>query len=141
MHNEFLDSNPVSTPLSPTTRLLSHEERLLEDPYTYRQMVGALQYLTFTSPDISYAFNSDAQYLYAPREPHMQVVKRLRGTLSYGILISHRVNPPLVGFSNVDWVSCPDTRRSTSEYCNFFGPEMKLNGVYRNHIFILTLYG
>lgn len=38
----FLDSKPISTSLFPTTRLPSHEGCLLEDPYTYHQMVGAL---------------------------------------------------------------------------------------------------
>ncbi|XP_020114487.1 uncharacterized protein LOC109728471 isoform X3 [Ananas comosus] len=124
----FLDSKPVSTPLSPTSRLSSHEGHLLEDPYTYRQIVGALQYLTFTRPDISYAVNSVAQYLHAPREPHMQAVKRIlryiRGTLTYGLPISRCDNPSLVAFADADWAGCPDTRRSTSGYCIFLGPNL-----------------
>ncbi|XP_020081520.1 uncharacterized protein LOC109705186 [Ananas comosus] len=124
----FLDSKPVSTHLSPTSRLSSHEGHLLEDPYTYRQIVGALQYLTFTRPDISYAVNSVSQYLHAPREPHMQAVKRIlryiRGTLTYGLPISRCDNPSLVAFADADWAGCPDTRRSTSGYCIFLGPNL-----------------
>ncbi|XP_020094156.1 uncharacterized protein LOC109714127 [Ananas comosus] len=124
----FLDSKPVSTPLSPTSCLSSHEGHLLEDLYTYRQIVGALQYLTFTRPDISYAVNSVAQYLYTPREPHMQAVKRIlryiRGTLTYGLPISRCDNSSLVAFADADWAGCPDTRRSTSRYCIFLGPNL-----------------
>ncbi|XP_020095068.1 uncharacterized protein LOC109714767 [Ananas comosus] len=124
----FLDSKPVSTPLSPTSRLSSHEGHLLEDPYTYRQIVGALQYLTFTRPDVSYAVNSVAQYLHAPHEPHMQAVKcilrYIRGALTYGLPISHCDSPSLVAFADADWAGCPDTCRSTSGYCIFLGPNL-----------------
>lgn len=103
----FLDSKPIiSTLLSSTTHLSSHEVRLHEDPYIYRWMVGVLQYFTVTRPDISYIVNSVAQYLHAPRKPHKQAVKRLLhyilGTLSYGIHISRCVNPPLVAFPCTD---------------------------------------
>lgn len=54
----FLDNQPVSSPLFLTSRLSSYERRPLEDPYIYCQIIGALQYLTFTKPDISYAINS-----------------------------------------------------------------------------------
>ena len=88
--------------LSPSARLSTHEGRLLADPFLYRQIIGALQYLIFTRSDISYAINTVAQYLHAPREICMQAVKRLfryiRGTLSYGISIFHCLNPSLVAF-------------------------------------------
>ncbi|XP_020094169.1 uncharacterized protein LOC109714134 [Ananas comosus] len=124
----FLDSKPVSTHLSPTSRLSSHEGRLLENPYIYCQIVGALQYLIFTRPDVSYAVKSVAQYLHAPRELHMQAVKHIlrciRGTLSYCFPISHCDNPSFVAFADADWAGCSDTRRSTSGYCIFLGPNL-----------------
>ncbi|CAL9026180.1 unnamed protein product [Prunus brigantina] len=39
------------------------EGTLLSDPSLYRSVVGALQYLTFTRPDLSYAVNSVCQYM------------------------------------------------------------------------------
>ncbi|XP_020088552.1 uncharacterized protein LOC109710418 [Ananas comosus] len=91
-------------------------------------LVDALQYLTFTRPNISYAVNIVAQYLQTPREPHMQAVKRIlryiRGTLSYGLPLSRCVNPSLVAFADADWAGCPDTHCSTSGYCVFLGPNL-----------------
>uniref|UniRef100_A0A2N9J617 Integrase catalytic domain-containing protein n=1 Tax=Fagus sylvatica TaxID=28930 RepID=A0A2N9J617_FAGSY len=53
--HQMVDSKPAKTPSSPNTRLSLHEGDLLSDPHGYRSLVGALHYLTFTRPDISFA--------------------------------------------------------------------------------------
>ncbi|GJR18365.1 ribonuclease H-like domain-containing protein [Tanacetum coccineum] len=58
-------------------------------PTLYRSLVGALQCLTFTRHDFSYA----VQQLYS-------------SSTSY-----------LVAYSDADWAGCPTTRRSTLGYC------------------------
>jgi hypothetical protein len=61
------------------------------------------------------------------REPHLTTLKRilryLRGSLDYGLL---RPSPTseLVVYIDVDWVGCPDTRRSTSAYAVFLGANL-----------------
>ena len=40
-------------------------------------MVGALQYVTLTRPDISYAVNKVRQYLHAPTTVHWTTSKRI----------------------------------------------------------------
>lgn len=50
--HDMHDSKSVQTPLATNAHLSTFEGKLLEDPYNYRQMVGALQYLTFTKPDL-----------------------------------------------------------------------------------------
>jgi hypothetical protein len=58
---DLLDAKPVSTPFAANTIFSSHG-----DPYTnpthYRSLVGALQYLTITRPDISYAVNQVSSF-------------------------------------------------------------------------------
>jgi histone deacetylase 1/2 len=56
-----------------------------DDAFRYRSVVGGLQYLTFTRPEISFAVNKVCQFLSQPTEVHWEVVKRIlryvKGTL------------------------------------------------------------
>ena len=58
----MLDSKPATTPglLGQTLSHLDGEPLL--DATLYRSMVGALQYLTLTRPDISFAVNKACQF-------------------------------------------------------------------------------
>ncbi|CAL9013249.1 unnamed protein product [Prunus brigantina] len=55
----------------------------------FRSVVGALQYLTFTRPDLAYAVNTVCQYMNSPTDVHWLLVKRIlryvQGTLNFGI--------------------------------------------------------
>uniref|UniRef100_A0A2N9IQM4 Integrase catalytic domain-containing protein n=1 Tax=Fagus sylvatica TaxID=28930 RepID=A0A2N9IQM4_FAGSY len=87
-HN-MLDCKPASSPSCPNTRLSLHDGDPLTDPHGYRSMVGALHYLTFTRPDISFAVHQVCQYMLAPTTTHLAAAKRvlryIRGTLHHGI--------------------------------------------------------
>uniref|UniRef100_A0A2N9GKR4 Integrase catalytic domain-containing protein n=1 Tax=Fagus sylvatica TaxID=28930 RepID=A0A2N9GKR4_FAGSY len=48
---------PCSTPFVPSSTSVLTESSFLSDPLSYRSLVGALQYLTFTRPDLSFALN------------------------------------------------------------------------------------
>lgn len=48
-----------------------------EDSNRYRSIVGALQYLTMTRPDLSFAVNKVCQFLHAPTTTHWSAVKRI----------------------------------------------------------------
>nr|XP_016484215.1 PREDICTED: uncharacterized protein LOC107804797 [Nicotiana tabacum] len=64
------------------------------DSSLYRSLVGALQYLTLTHPDISYVVNSVSQHMQSPQPHHFSAVKRIlryvAGTLHHILLL-----PPL----------------------------------------------
>ena len=51
----YLDSKPVATPMEPNLKLMPDEGDFVDDPDTYRRLVGKLIYITITQPDISYA--------------------------------------------------------------------------------------
>ena len=53
-HAKMTDCNPVHTPVDTFGKLSSTSGELLTDATFYRRLAGALQYLTFTRPDISY---------------------------------------------------------------------------------------
>nr|GEZ03421.1 hypothetical protein [Tanacetum cinerariifolium] len=53
---DLLDAKPIHMPLAANEILSTHGDKYT-DPTSYRSLVGALQYLTITRPDISYAVN------------------------------------------------------------------------------------
>jgi hypothetical protein len=79
------DCNPCSTPLDTQGKLSEAKGNPVTDPTAYRSLAGALQYLTFTRPDITYAVQQICLHMYDPREPHLTALKRLlrylRGTV------------------------------------------------------------
>lgn len=113
---KMMDAKPVYTPLSSNISFTSDGE-LYPDPTHYRSIVGALQYLTITRPDISYAVNQVSQFLHAPTLTHFQEVKRIlryiKGTLAFGLSFTKPSHQSLIGFSDADWARCLETRRST----------------------------
>jgi len=48
-------ANPVDTPLKVNVKYHRDDGDLLLDPLLYRQLVGSLNYLTITRPNISFA--------------------------------------------------------------------------------------
>jgi len=87
--------------------------------------VGALQYLTFTRPDICFAVNRVCQFMHAPIDSHWAAVKRilryLKGTTSYCFHITRGSFFALHGFTDTDWAGSIDDHKSTSGYLVFFG--------------------
>ena len=86
------NSKPTKTPCCPSTRLVPHEGIALSDPSVYRSMVGALQYLTFTWPDLSFSVHQLYQFMSDPTSTHLEAAKRVlryvKGTLHHGIHLS-----------------------------------------------------
>ena len=60
---------PVDTPVSPSKVILLPDHSF-SDPTRFRQIVGALQYLTFTRPDICFVVNIVCQFMHAPTDSH-----------------------------------------------------------------------
>ena len=118
---------PVKTPLNTTEKLsVTSGTRLgVEDSTRYRSIVGALQYLTLTRPDLSFSVNKVCQFLHSPTTVHWETVKRIlryvQGTIGLGLKI-RKSNSMLVSvFSDADWAGCPNDRRSTSGFAVFLG--------------------
>ncbi|XP_028119278.1 uncharacterized protein LOC114316794 [Camellia sinensis] len=96
-------------------------------PALYRSLVGALQYLTLTRPDLAFVVNHLCQFMHSPLTSHLTSVKRLlrylKGTLSYGL---HFSPGPLLlnAYSDSDWAGNVLDRRSTTGYCVYLGPNL-----------------
>ena len=68
---------PSSTPVDTKLKLSSTSSAPFADPSLYRSLVGALQYLTFTRPDLSYVVQQVCLSMHDPREAHMLALKRI----------------------------------------------------------------
>jgi hypothetical protein len=88
-------------------------------------VVGALQYVTLTCPDLSLSVNKVCQFLHAPTMVHWMAVKHIlqyvHGTLKLGITINPDKSMMVSDFSDVDWASGVDDRRSTGGFAIYFG--------------------
>ena len=91
----------------------------------YRNIIGALQYLTITRPEISYIVNKLSQFLHCPIDMHWKACKRvlryLCGSIDHGLHIQPAFQFNLTSFLDADWASCVDDRWSTSGFCVFLG--------------------
>nr|XP_020179221.1 uncharacterized mitochondrial protein AtMg00810-like [Aegilops tauschii subsp. strangulata] len=116
---------PVSTPVDTHSKLSGDAGAPVDDPSDYRSIVGVLQYLTMTRPDLAYAVQQACLSMHDPRTQHLALVKRIlryvRGSSTHGLHISRSRSLDLVAYSDADWAGCPDTRRSTSGYAVFLG--------------------
>lgn len=57
----MLDCKPCSNPCASNHHHVPFSSPLLPDPTSYKSLVGVLQYLTFTRPDLSYAVQQTCQ--------------------------------------------------------------------------------
>ncbi|KAM7530049.1 hypothetical protein LguiB_033459 [Lonicera macranthoides] len=117
--------NSVLTPLEVNLKLRQTEGDLLPDPSLYRQLVGSLNYLTITRPDISFAVQQVSQFMQAPRHSHLAAVRRilryLKGTSGRGLYFPNENSLQLMSYSDADWAGCADTRQSVTGWCMFLG--------------------
>jgi len=122
------ECKPCSTPVDTNPKIAAADGTPVSDPSDFRSLAGALQYLTFTRPDISYAVQQVCLHMHDPREPHLAALKRIlryvRGTLHLGLLLRPSTSADLVVYTDADWAGCPDTRKFTSGYAMFLGDNL-----------------
>lgn len=110
---------PVTTPLTTSEKLSATAGKTLssDEASWYRSIVGSLQYLTLTRP-----------YIHAPTNVHMTMVRRIlryiQGTSGFALKFHRSSSLKPSAFSNVDWASCPNNRRSTSGFAIYLGANL-----------------
>ena len=113
--------NPVTTPMSMHFYSDVNGEHVgtLVDQQAYQEELGCLLYLsTRTRPDISAAVSILARYAAEPRAIHKAALKRvmryLRGTINFGLVLSRTTSETLSVYSDSDWAGDRHDRKSTS---------------------------
>ncbi|XP_051214438.1 uncharacterized mitochondrial protein AtMg00810-like [Lolium perenne] len=126
----MLNCNHAPTPVDTKAKLSASDGSLASYVPFYRSIVGALQYLMLTRPELQYAVQQVCFHMHAPRDAHWAAVKRILryvcGTMGYGLSLhaSPSTSTDLVAYSDADWAGCPDMRRSTSGYCVYLGSSL-----------------
>ena len=105
-----------STPMTPNVKI-TKEGDLFKDPKRYRRLVGKLNYLTVTRPDIAYSVSVLSQYMSSPTVSHWAAVDHilcyLKEALRRGILYKKYEHTRIECFSDADGVGSKEDRRST----------------------------
>jgi histone deacetylase 1/2 len=112
----------------------------MTDPSQYRSTVGALQYATLTRPDITLItkfVNLWHIHLDHIGKLSKEFLRYLKGTVSHGLLLRPSPSSPpfsLRAYSDVDWATDQDDRRSTSGSCIYFGSNLISWGSKKQHL-------
>ena len=91
-------------------------------------MLGKLQCVVHTRPDIALAVGMVAIFLVNQKESHTIAIKRImryvKRTQDYGLWYKLGVNLDLKVFTDADWVGSIDDRKSTSGGAFFLGKRL-----------------
>ena len=90
----MLDYKLVDTPMDPNVKLVPGQEEHIKDPERYRRLVGKLNYLTITQPNISFLVSIVSQFLQSPYNGHwdvaVHILRFVKGTPGQGVLYENR---------------------------------------------------
>ncbi|KAH9651771.1 reverse transcriptase Ty1/copia-type domain-containing protein [Citrus sinensis] len=124
----ILESKGCITPMSTSEKLRKDKGAAFENPSLYRSIVGSLQYVLLTRPDLAFTVNKLSHFLSAPTILHWQAYKRvlryLQSTADYGLQFFNYGSLTLIAYSDADWGSVPDDRRSVGGYYVFLGSNL-----------------
>jgi hypothetical protein len=134
----MLHCNPCHTPVETKAKSSISNGHPLANPTEYHSLVVALQSLTLTHPDITYAVQQACLFMHAPATSDHTLVKHIlwyiKGTLHFGLQLSQSSSTDLIIFFDADWAACLDTSRSTSGCCAYFGGNLVSWSSKRYHI-------
>jgi histone deacetylase 1/2 len=85
-------ARPIHTPLSTKPTLQLNDGHPPADQKQYRSVIGALQYLAITRPNIIFVVNKFAQFMHKPSQLHWISAKRVLRYLKTGASVSQRHN-------------------------------------------------
>ena len=109
-------------------KLSNEDESKAIDPKHYRSMFGSLLYVTTSRPDFKKVVGMVARFQAAPKESHVQVVKRifryLQGAIDLGLWYPRKNSFSLKAYSDVYWKGFLDDRKGTSGGALFLGESL-----------------
>ncbi|GAB2270840.1 hypothetical protein Dimus_038881 [Dionaea muscipula] len=102
----MIGAKPSDTPMLPGTKLAPEDGEVCADPDRYRRLVGRLNYLTITYPDIAFSVSVVSQFISDPRVSHleaaMHILRYIKEHLTRGLVYSDYGHQRIEGFSDAD---------------------------------------
>lgn len=126
--SSLIGCKPSTTPKDSNLKLSKDGGPLLDNPSLYRRLIGKLLYLTITRPNLTYSTHLLSQDMAAPRLLHLQaaykVLKYVKNSPAQGLFYVASTSYHLTTYCDLDWASCPNTKRSTTGYRVFLGQSL-----------------
>jgi hypothetical protein len=104
--------HPISTPIDCKGKLPADGNSII-DAKSYRSLAGALQYLTVTRPDLTFAVQQACLHMHDPKSSAPDAAEAHSPLRPRHDVASTELN--VTAYSDADWAGCPDTRRSTGQ--------------------------
>eukprot|EP00253_Pinus_taeda_P016267 PITA_16267 len=121
----MIECNPLTTLLEQKLNLTSIEGKQFEDATKDRTLVGSLNYLTTTRPDILFDVGILSRFMQNPCKGHWStakiVLKYLKGAQDFGIKYTQVDGFSLIGYSDSNFDGDKETGVSTSGYVMSLG--------------------
>eukprot|EP00253_Pinus_taeda_P020165 PITA_20165 len=122
----MIECNSLSTPMEQNLKLTSIEGKEFEDATKYKRLVGSINYIATTRPDISFDVGILFSFMENPCEGHWSAAKRvleyLKGIQDFGIKYTQVGDFNLIVYSDSDFDGDKETRVSTLSYVMSVGP-------------------
>ncbi|CAA7046909.1 unnamed protein product [Microthlaspi erraticum] len=114
--------------MDPTVKLTKESGTALLDPTPYRTLVGRLLYLTITRPDITFVVHCLSQFMHCHTDVHLnaahKILRYLKNNPGQGLFYSASSTVCLNAFSDADWGTDSESRRSITGYCVYLGKSL-----------------
>jgi len=126
----MLECAPIPTPMVHYSPLSSTQGVPLAaaNSSSYRRLIGRLIYLTNIRPDITFSVNKLSQFVSAPTTIHQQaafrILRYLKNAPGNDIFLSAASIPQLKAYSDSDWATCPETRKSVTGFSIYLGESL-----------------
>ena len=123
---------------------MTAEEKEYMKTVPYALAVGSLMYVMLcTRPDICYSVGIVSRYQSDPGREHWtamkHILKYLRRTRDY-MLVYYGDELAPIGYTNSDFQSDADLRKSTSGYVLHWVEQLLARGVLSNHVLLIQLW-
>lgn len=121
----MLECKPIGNPGDTSVKLVKDDASTIIGEVPYQEAMGCLLFIAQgTRPDIAYSVNNVSRFNHCYTTAHWKAVKRimryLRGTIDYSIfypiLPESKMSRELMGYTDADWGSDSDTRKSVTGY-------------------------